>query len=367
MRQATHNNPFLCLPQPSRDRMSAIWQSALFNGISLESPNTFRQPNFRQGTLQRNIFVGRSGDHVAMKSRKKINSSTELDVLTRSRRRCCICFGLHRDVGVKSGQIAHLDGNRSNGAADNLAFLCLVHHDQYDSTTKQSKNLTVQEVKKYRAELFDQVLPVVEAQMIQAHAIAIPAPEPNNLPFDVHRQKELKAITLEVISEIPSPLPSVLYLAKRLGISSATAERILFELAQDGFVRIDRPRGSMRKTYSMVTAPENRLIDTFVSQLASAPVTDDRFIRRGQYELDAIICVDNRTAYAVETMRLQDRLSREDAAKRIERLETTKRQVGIPDATSVLLIRITNATKCSKDDLRTLERPGLLIRYVEMG
>jgi len=32
-------------------------------------------------------------------------------------------------------------------------FLCLDHHDQYDSETRQSKNLTIQEVKNFRNEL----------------------------------------------------------------------------------------------------------------------------------------------------------------------------------------------------------------------
>ena len=72
-----------------------------------------------------------------------------------SRRRCCICYGLNRDVQIKQGQIAHLDGNPSNDALDNLAFLCLAHHDIFDSKTSQSKGLTPQEVRKYRKELHE--------------------------------------------------------------------------------------------------------------------------------------------------------------------------------------------------------------------
>ena len=64
-----------------------------------------------------------------------------------------ICFGLHRDESIKKGQIAHLDGNPSNYRVDNLAFLCLEHHDLFDSTTSQSKNLTIPEVKVFRKEL----------------------------------------------------------------------------------------------------------------------------------------------------------------------------------------------------------------------
>ncbi|MDH7972128.1 hypothetical protein QH494_08010 [Sphingomonas sp. AR_OL41] len=36
---------------------------------------------------------------------------------------------------------------------DNLAYLCLDHHDQYDSRRSQSKGFTVGEVKQYRSEL----------------------------------------------------------------------------------------------------------------------------------------------------------------------------------------------------------------------
>ena len=73
--------------------------------------------------------------------------------MLRSRRRCCICFGLNRDTSLKSGQIAHLDKNNQNNHEDNLAFLCLDHHDEYDSRSSQRKNLTQNEVKEFRDEL----------------------------------------------------------------------------------------------------------------------------------------------------------------------------------------------------------------------
>jgi hypothetical protein len=76
------------------------------------------------------------------------------DVLLKSKRRCCLCFGLNADHGVKKGQIAHLDHNPTNDRLDNLAFLCLEHHDQYDSTTSQSKSLQIGEVKAYREQLY---------------------------------------------------------------------------------------------------------------------------------------------------------------------------------------------------------------------
>jgi hypothetical protein len=163
-----------------------------------------------------------------------------------------------------------------------------------------------------------------------------------------------------------TPLRSTQYVAYRLGIQRPEAEQLLFELVQEGALRADRPKGSIHKTYSMITAPENKLIDTFISQLCSIPISENRFIQRKQYELDAVIRTKGGTTYAVETMYAHDRLSRKATATRIQRLETAKRQLGIPDAIGVLLVGITKATKRAKDNLKMLERPSLLIRYVEM-
>jgi hypothetical protein len=90
-------------------------------------------------------------------ARKKIAQDVQTRVLVNSRRRCCICFGLNRDTGLKSGQIAHLDQNRASDAEENLAFLCFVHHDEYDSITSQRKNLAIGEVKAFRTELYNTI------------------------------------------------------------------------------------------------------------------------------------------------------------------------------------------------------------------
>jgi hypothetical protein len=71
-----------------------------------------------------------------------------------SRRRCALCFGLNASHAIVQGQIAHLDHNPDNNAPENLAWLCLNHHDQYDSRTSQSKGLTQPEVLHYRADLY---------------------------------------------------------------------------------------------------------------------------------------------------------------------------------------------------------------------
>ncbi|MCP3161992.1 hypothetical protein [Myxococcus qinghaiensis] len=86
--------------------------------------------------------------------RKPIPKSIITSVLTKSARNCALCFGLKKELTAKQGQIAHIDGNRANHKEDNLAFLCLEHHDQLDSQASQSKGLTQEEVKFYRNRLY---------------------------------------------------------------------------------------------------------------------------------------------------------------------------------------------------------------------
>ena len=97
--------------------------------------------------------------------RKNIPKSVETKVLTSSRRRCCICYGLLNDFEIKNGQISHLDQNPENIELDNLSWLCFVHHDQYDSRTSQSKNFTINEVKQYREELYEFINKAIKSGM----------------------------------------------------------------------------------------------------------------------------------------------------------------------------------------------------------
>jgi hypothetical protein len=104
-------------------------------------------------------------------NRPKVPQITETDVLIKSGRRCALCFGLEGDGRIKLGQIAHLDRNRENNQEDNLAFLCLIHHDQYDTKTSQSKGITQPEVKRYREKLYQaiekELLPKMSEQTLE--------------------------------------------------------------------------------------------------------------------------------------------------------------------------------------------------------
>ena len=53
------------------------------------------------------------------------NQQLTLKVLLKNKRMCCVCHSLDRAV-----QVHHIDGNPANTVENNLAVLCLSHHDQ---------------------------------------------------------------------------------------------------------------------------------------------------------------------------------------------------------------------------------------------
>jgi hypothetical protein len=141
-----------------------------------------------------------------MGNRRGIPPKVVADVVTASRRRCCVCLALRRDEEEKIGQIAHLDHDPSNNALKNLAFLCLEHHDQYDSRTSQSKGLTIEEVKRYRDELFALVarsIPPSDSEIVAALVASLDRPayrttfhQESSLP----RFREAIAETIETLN-----------------------------------------------------------------------------------------------------------------------------------------------------------------------
>jgi hypothetical protein len=55
---------------------------------------------------------------------------------------------------VRPGQICHLSKDPSRTDFDDLVWLCLEHHDRFDSRTSQSKGFTSDEVRTYRNKLY---------------------------------------------------------------------------------------------------------------------------------------------------------------------------------------------------------------------
>jgi hypothetical protein len=90
-------------------------------------------------------------------ARKPIPEATQTAIFLSSRRRCCLCFWLKGEDEVKKGQIAHLDGDNEDSSENNLVFLCLEHHDEYDSTPRLSKGLREKEVRRWRDELYKEM------------------------------------------------------------------------------------------------------------------------------------------------------------------------------------------------------------------
>jgi hypothetical protein len=88
--------------------------------------------------------------------RKPLPKAVEKGVLMASRRRCCLCVFLCGVDAIRKGQIAHLNHDPSDFRFENLVFLCLEHHDEYDGRTAESKGFTAGEVRAYRDRLYSE-------------------------------------------------------------------------------------------------------------------------------------------------------------------------------------------------------------------
>jgi len=61
-----------------------------------------------------------------MSSRKALTEKQRPDILIANRHACCIC-------AESGGQIHHINGDPSDNTPENLAVLCLPHHDKATS------------------------------------------------------------------------------------------------------------------------------------------------------------------------------------------------------------------------------------------
>lgn len=89
--------------------------------------------------------------------RTQLSKKIETKVLVACRRRCCLCYFLKNLNEPKKGQIAHINKDRTQSVYSNLVYLCLEHHDEFDSSTSQSKGFTSEEVKMYRNKLYKEL------------------------------------------------------------------------------------------------------------------------------------------------------------------------------------------------------------------
>jgi len=121
-------------------------------------------------------------------SRKKILPKTQDSVLKNCRRRCSLCFYFNFDTDIKDGQIAHIDRNNSNNKEENLTYLCLSHHDQYDCKPSQSKRITESELIEAKAKL--------EEFILDQHNHLTPLPMKD--PKDKAKMKEVRKISIDL-------------------------------------------------------------------------------------------------------------------------------------------------------------------------
>lgn len=130
-----------------------------------------------------------------MIQRPPIPKYIQRNILIKGRRRCCLCFWLSGLDKVTKGQIAHLDKDRTNNAENNLVFLCLDHHDEFDSSTSQSKGLEVDEVRHWRDKLYHYFEHLEEKLFVTSQSPNILETENTQKPVDEVLFKKDRQVT----------------------------------------------------------------------------------------------------------------------------------------------------------------------------
>lgn len=290
-------------------------------------------------------------------TRKPINKDIEADVLLESRRRCCICYGLNRDLNIKSGQIAHLDKDNTNNSHNNLVFLCFDHHDQYDSKTSQSKNFTIKEVKRYRQELSENFLTIQKSGFTSTSEY-----KTSSIDF---KKEEIRKVLIEILSE-SGTITALMPISYKTRLSKTTIEDHLIELAQEKIIRIDRAKGSLNRTFSLAESNENLIIDAFIKTLGDSVTEEQRYVRKNHYEIDAIIYTSD-MIYIVEVNNAKY-LNPERVSSIISRLNRCRKEMNISDsAKNVLLIGMNDSTERLNDSLKEIESQGVTVKYIEIN
>ncbi|MCX6833620.1 MAG: hypothetical protein NTW07_00555 [candidate division Zixibacteria bacterium] len=108
-------------------------------------------------TLEATSMREKEGLTLSQSKRRSLSPEDEAKVFEKCLRRCCVCFVLENNDSQQDGQLAHLDHNHSNGDPTNFVFLCLRHHNIYDSKMSQAKNMTEREMRLYQQKLHQAV------------------------------------------------------------------------------------------------------------------------------------------------------------------------------------------------------------------
>jgi signal transduction histidine kinase len=115
--------------------------------------------------------------------RKHLSASVEVRVLTKSLRRCALCFALDGDLRKKEGQIGHVNRNAADDREQNLCFLCGPHHEAYDRRSRQAKGFTPGELRHHRQALYETVASRPELVYAAESAAANQSPSQTHQPY----------------------------------------------------------------------------------------------------------------------------------------------------------------------------------------
>ncbi len=89
-----------------------------------------------------------------MPRRRRINDDRVADLQFRTDLRCCLCeYVGDLPPRPQSGQIHHIDDDRSNNAIENLVWLCLPHHEDVGKTGRSSRRIHPRTIVRFREEL----------------------------------------------------------------------------------------------------------------------------------------------------------------------------------------------------------------------
>jgi hypothetical protein len=102
---------------------------------------------------------------------------------------------------IRKGQIAHLNRDPTDSRFENLVFLCLEHHDEYDSRTSQSKGLLLEEIREYRDRLYEKNR---DSTLIAKHASMSSVAELKPLP-NISQYQELEDRFSEKLCFVSKP------------------------------------------------------------------------------------------------------------------------------------------------------------------
>jgi hypothetical protein len=206
--------------------------------------------------------------------RKPVPDDIQQRVLDRSRRRCALCFHFNNDWERKDGQLAHLDRDPSNFAEDNLAFLCLPHHDEYDTKRRQTKNLTIGEAKTAR----DRLYKYIESGGDSATAGAV-SHEADERRLSVIKQAvraEVKRLETSILA-VSRALPSAPQPANRRAEQLVIASSSLLRGERENIALLDEKTRALLEGVASMLDEYNRRIETAVV-IGQGPLIDQEIL-----------------------------------------------------------------------------------------